>query len=59
MRCDRSVITMIFFRLGYLVYSLDNCVITLPTETVLIVSLSLVGLYGRISYLLAIQLSWS
>ena len=50
---------MIFLRLGYLVYSLDNCVITLPTETVLIVSLSLVGLYGRISYLLAIQLSWS
>ena len=33
MRCERSVITIIFFRLGYLVHNLGKCAITLPTET--------------------------
>jgi len=32
-KCERSVITMTLLRLGYLVYSLDNRVMTLLTET--------------------------
>ena len=33
---ERSVITMIFFRLDYLVYGLRNCVNDISTETDLI-----------------------
>ena len=33
MKCERSVITITLHRLGYLVHSLDNRAMTLPTET--------------------------
>ena len=33
MRCERSVITLTLLRLGYLIHSLGNRTMTLPTET--------------------------
>ena len=33
MRREKNIIIMTLFRLGYLVYSLGNCAMIVPTET--------------------------